>query len=252
MTTPVTLLQQAIGLATEVELSIKSPPTPLRRVAFGTIVRARRSAEAVGLLGEEYSYEAQVIVRSLLELYFNYAWIRLRNANSRASRFLKFHTLEKLTIMSDYPPEWKLGSYHSKVRQLEHDRAKLRHLFRRKDKNGRLYWAKSWAQVESLEARISQVQRASGASSEDRFMYALYRWFSSAAHGGPQSFADVLSVEKTRVRARMTAEMSNGRSMKSAASVLLVITAAAIADTSVSTDLAVRVRGVFEELKSIA
>lgn len=252
MNNPATILQRAIALALELEESIGQHFTPLSRVAFGTTVRARRSAEAVCRLGDEYSYEAQLLVRSLLELYFNYAWIRLRHSKSRASRFLKFHTIEKLTILADYPPEWRQPSYQAKVQQLKRDRAALRHLFRRKDKNGRRFWAKSWAQVESLEARIRDVQRASGGSGEDRFMYALYRWFSSVAHGGPQSFADVLAVSNGSARSRTTAEMGSGRSMNAAAAVLLVVLAAAIADTSASSDLAGRVQSLFEEVKSIA
>jgi hypothetical protein len=81
-------------------------------------------------------------------------------------------------------------------------------------------------------------------------MYSLYRWFSSVAHGGPQSFADVLTVEETRLRARTNVEMASGQSMKSAAIVLLAVTAAAIADTSASADLGLRVRSAFYQVKA--
>ena len=68
----------------------------------------------------------------------------------------------------------------------------LRDHFRISNKEGKLKWARSWASAPSVEARLHEVQAAQNPSGPDSFLYALYSWFSSAVHGGPNSLSDML------------------------------------------------------------
>lgn len=247
-------LEDALELAQQVEAAV-APLTATRALpqfAFGTLVRTRRVAGALKRLGGEYGFEGRVLVRSLLELYFNYEWVHLKHTERRANRFLRFHPLEKLIVMADFPPESCGADYLQKVKRLRRDRAKVRYLFRRKGKQGKLYWERSWAEVNSIEVRMMQVQSVhlGQAQAADRFMYMLFRWFSGVAHGSPQSFAEVLKRTAGGVCARTSEELYTDTSLSAATIALLVVLKRAARDLGVSPELIDRIDGTWESYKS--
>ncbi|MGH7628849.1 MAG: DUF5677 domain-containing protein [Gemmatimonadales bacterium] len=121
---------------------------PLRRVCYGTLVRSRRLAEAAHALAPHWTYEGRVLFRTMIELYFNYSWIRL-GPQRRANRFIKFVYLERLRIAAQYPDDEPSGDYAEAVRKLRQHRSQLRYLFRIQDKHGKRRWATDWADVTS-------------------------------------------------------------------------------------------------------
>ena len=122
----------------------------------------------------------------MLEVQVNYSWIRLKNTHSRANRFVKYLPLQQLQIMEKLPPDWRHPTYAQEVRELRAERSRVRHLFRkRSQKTGNLYWEGSWASVSSFENRLQEVlkEQQPGVEPPDTFLYAIYRWTSSAVHG---------------------------------------------------------------------
>ena len=204
----------------------------LATVAYTHLLRARRLAAAVAALGPGYGYEGRVLVRALMESYFNYAWIRLEDSEVRAERYLQFHVLEKLTVMADYPSELRGPGYELKMAQLRRDRLTLRHLFQYKDRTGKFCWAKSWASVGSFDGRLAQVQAAEtpGCAPADRFMYMLYRWFSGVAHGSPQSVAELLRASPGGLEPKSDGELRTLTSMQGAAITLFSTAVLAVRD----------------------
>jgi hypothetical protein len=226
------LLTTSVRLAHQIESAVDdSGITPISLVSFGTLVRMRRNAEAVLRLGANHSYESRVIVRSMLEMYFNLAWIHVEDHEVRARRFLEYHTLEKLSILRRYPESMRSPQYPAKVRQLEEDRDKLSH-FRIRNRQGQLTWAKSWATVTSVEGRIAQVQESSSqkGSPRDDFMYLLYQWFSGVVHGSPQSIAEVLDRSEGHLKSKDLHDLADDRSITGAALSLILVMKIAISD----------------------
>lgn len=204
-------------------------------VGFGFLVRNRRLAQAVSQLSSQYSYEKRILIRSMVEIHITYAWIRLKNRESRANRFIKFAPLEKLKILKDLEPSGLMtqDEYRSKLREYINRRAKVRHLFRSRIKRGKnkgkLKWDRNWASGASLESMLEEVL-SSETGKYDSFLYALYRWFSSTVHGGPTSFEDVLEPDRP-LRAKQHPE-SNPTSHLVGAFVVLLATIEALAKSS--------------------
>ena len=158
---------------------------PAGAVAYMTLVAQRRFGEAVAILGQGGAYEARVILRSMLEHYFNLAWILLRSPHRRANRFLKFLALERLRVLESLSPE-EQKDYRANIQRLRKRRIRYRRLFRKTDvKSGKRYWEKSWAGSMSFEARVLEVStvETKGSFSKKPFMYTMYRWFSASTHG---------------------------------------------------------------------
>jgi hypothetical protein len=171
----------------------------------------------------------------MVEIHINYAWIRLKNREFRANRFIKFKPLERFRILKDLKPCGLMGAneYLAKFKELRSRRAKVRHLFRnriiRGKNQGKLQWDRTWASVASLESRLEEVL-TSETGKYDSFLYALYRWFSSTVHGGPTSFDDVLEPDSP-LRAKLQPE-SNPASHLVGAFVVLIATIKALAESS--------------------
>ena len=196
---PGSLLKQAIRTAKKLEeaASAKTLRKPLQVVGFGFLTRNRRMAVAIARLGRNSAYESRLLLRSMLEIKINYAWIRLTNKHSRAVRFYQFWPLERLKLLANTSTLFKDADYAQKKRALVVERRKVRHLFRFRDSKGKMQWAKSWASVSSVEARLVEVQKKEKpGASPDPFLYGLYVSFSSATHGSPNSIAEVLKVEE--------------------------------------------------------
>jgi hypothetical protein len=142
----------------------------------------------------------------MVEIHINYAWIRFKNREFRANRFIKFGPLQQLRILEDLEPSGLMyrDDYCAKLKEFRRKRAKVRHLFRNVNNRGKLKWDRTWASVASLESRLEEVLK-SQTGKYDSFLYALYRWFSSAVHGGPTSLDDVLEPDRP-LRAKLQPE----------------------------------------------
>jgi hypothetical protein len=190
----------------ERRLTLGQQKRPLQKAAYGSLVRLRRLGEAIAALPPTQAYEGRILIRAMLEIYFNYAWMRLKQPHGRATRFLRFLAIERLKFLQSVQqsPDLNLPSLRAAIRAAKYERTRLRHLFRVTDAKGRRLWAKDWAGGLSVEARFHQVLTASAAErgSWDPFLYTLYRWFSGAAHGGPQSFSEVLEPSHFGLRPR--------------------------------------------------
>lgn len=162
-------------------------------------MRNRRLAAAISRLGQPWAYESAILLRTMLEIKINYSWIRLRNSHSRARRFCRFWPLERLRLLEKAASIFRADDYDDRKRMLEQRRRKVRRLFRLRDGTGKMRWARSWAQVESVEARLAEVQKQQNPTGPDLFQYALYVALSSVVHGGPSSLEQVLSVHHRRL-----------------------------------------------------
>ena len=152
-------------------------------------------------LGDRSAYESRILLRSMLEIQINYAWIRLRDSHSRAIRFHKFWPIERLRLLEKAGTIFRPPDYDQRRQALEAERRKVRHLFRFRDKKGKMQWAQSWAAVSSVEARLAEVLRKEKPETQpDLFMYGMFISFSSATHGSPNSLAEVLRVDGGRLR----------------------------------------------------
>lgn len=191
------LVKQSIRF--EVKVSSAQQLNPIQKIAYGTLVRVRRLAEVVSQVGPERAYESRILVRAMLELYFNYAWMRLRSPQRRANRFLKFLALEHLKIQRELArsPDLNTPALRQAIKASVAERAKSRNLFRIADPKGNRRWAKDWAGGATFETRVGDVLSHTMPERQfDPFLYTLYRIFSSAVHGGPQSFVDSLTLTR--------------------------------------------------------
>lgn len=230
-------IYRSIALSKRLE-SITGPKANRKKnilVGFGFLVRNRRLAQAVSQLSNQYAYEKRILIRSMVEIHITYAWIRLRNTENRANRFIKFIPLEKLKILKDLKASGLITSdeYRIKLREYINRRTKVRHLFRnqinRGKNKGKLKWDGNWASGASLESMLEEVLK-SETGKYDSFLYTLYRWFSSTVHGGPISLDDVLEPDRP-LRAKQHPE-SNPTSHLKGAFVVLLATIEALAKSS--------------------
>lgn len=167
---------------------------PFGWMAFGSLIRGRRLARAILQLAGESSYESRLQLRALLEVYYNYSWIRLR-PKRRANRYYKWGALELLRLAPELPAEQLDARAKEAVASLTRRRAKYRHLFRVRDKNGKLRWVSDWAD-RSFAARIREVEVGKGGltRSHDDFTYVVYRWLCGTSHGSPSAYWDMMEA----------------------------------------------------------
>ena len=192
-------LRRSISLARELEdhVSLAVQRKEITLLGYGFVVRNRRLASAILRLGEQWAYEGRMLLRSMIEIYINYAWMRLK-PQSRARRFTRFEPLERLQILQDMGSGFDEELLQAALSRFRKERTTTRHLFRYADRKRKRRWATSWAHPYSFEARLVEVQKHLG--SRDRFLYGWYRWTSSTTHGGPTSLTAVL--QRTLVGAR--------------------------------------------------
>jgi len=226
-------LRRSITLAERLEV-IASPLAAQRKgilVGFGFLVRNRQLGQAILQLGNRHAYEKRILIRTMVEIHINYAWIRLKNGEFRANRFIKFGPIEQLKTLEDLELSGLMhrNDYTAKLKEFRRKRAKVRYLFRHLTSKGKPKWDRAWASVTSLESRLEEVLK-SQTGKYDSFLYALYRLFSSAVHGGPTSLNDVLEPD-IPLRAKPKPE-SNPASHLGAASVILIATMVALAESS--------------------
>lgn len=220
---PKAFLSLAIRTAQVVENAAvdKRLRAPLPVTGFGMLVRNRRLASAIARLSRSHAYEARIFMRSMLETLCNYAWIRLRKARYRARRFHCFWPLEQLKLLQKMVTVLKTDQYDALVRRYEGERRNVRHLFRYRDKNGKMQWARSWAAVDSVEARFAEIlKKEKPRVPVDPFLYGMFISFSTATHGGPSSINDLLRLENDRLVAKPQPESNPSVHLQGAASLL--------------------------------
>ncbi len=229
---PLIVLRRGIRLARRVESLAPDAEVrkPIGMVAFGFTVRNRRLATAIERLGLNCAYEGRMLLRSMIEILINYAWIRLRKPHSRALRYIAYHPLERLNVHRLMRETLEPEMLKESQRYLEEQRRRVRHLFRFRDKNGKMQWARSWASVSSLEARLQEVKADGNPSQSDPFLYGLYAWISSAVHGGPHSLDEVLTSRDQRIVAKEQPEQDPTAQIKAAATTLAFTLRAAVDD----------------------
>jgi hypothetical protein len=194
-------------------------------LGLGFLIRQRRLAEAILQLGTIHAYEGRMLLRSMIEILINHAWIGIAKGHSRARRFIRFEPLERQRIFRDVAavyPKQAAGV----LARFAKEQIRVRHLFNRKDpKTGKHSWAKSWASKSSLRDRLVDVLDHEAAKSKkprsDVFMYGVYAWTSSAVHGGPLSISDMLYPAPGGWRVRRQPE-SNPRAQMLGAATFLV------------------------------
>jgi hypothetical protein len=148
----------------------------------------------------------------MTEILINLAWIRVGKGRSRALRFLRFEPLERRAIAEDINTTHERDTAAELQAKYDKQRAELRHLFRIRDRNKKLTWAKHWAVVPSLRDRFIEAKaeeaRQLRRPNPDMFMYGFYRWASSTVHGGPLSLFETLGDVGGRIRARRQPELN--------------------------------------------
>jgi hypothetical protein len=113
-----------------------------------------------------------------------------------------YWSIERLKLLEKASTFFRSADYNERRRALEVERRKVRHLFRSRDRHGRMRWAASWAHVSSVEARLNEVEQAGRPGNPDLFLYGLYVSFSSAVHASPNSLNEVLTVANGRLTAK--------------------------------------------------
>ena len=188
--------------------------------------------EAMRPLSPAWLYEGRLLLRGSFELCFNYSWIRLQPVR-RANRFMRFQVLEELNILREWPPELKTAKFKAEYRRLIQRRSELRHLFRRRNRQGKLEWARDWA-GRSLEARIREIEKRKPHDQITDVAYGLYRWLSSGAHGGPQSLGAVLSPTRFGLRPKSQPELTQAPVLTAMGTLLLGVLSHAARDLNFS------------------
>lgn len=205
---PKSLLDSTINVARRLEQAASQAGSreALHIVGHGLLVRSRRLAQSIRRLGPRHAYEAGILLRSMIEIKINYAWIRLRHRNSRARRFVRFWPIERLKLLEMFAPEMPQDEVAQKRRTFIHERHRARHLFRTRDKKGKLHWAKSWASAPSVEQRLKEVAATEQPDNPDFFLYTLYASLSAAVHGSPGSVEQMLHVVDGQLVAKVQPE----------------------------------------------
>lgn len=224
---------------------------PIRKVACGFLVRNRRLAVAVERLGEGCAYEGRMLLRTMLEIVINYAWIRLRRKHSRAVRFLSYRPLELLKVHAQMRATFSQAEFEQMQRKLESQRRRVRHLFRLRDKQGKMQWASSWAKVSSVEARYREVRSVETPGQPDPFLYGLYAWISSAVHGGPNSLNEVVAKRRGSSVAARQPERNPAAQFTGAAAALAYTVEAAVEDLGLKRLLASQVEAYSNAVKAL-
>ena len=215
-------LRRCIALAEllEDQIGSTSPYKKSTIVGFGFLVQLRRLAEAVLELGKDHAYESRILLRSMIEIHFNHKWILFSAKERRANRFMKFEVLERLKISNSLSESMDPNEYAARSKKLKAMCAKVRHLFRLRNKKGKLVWAESWASVTSFEGRLMKVLNKPKTKKPDKFLYGLYRFFSSTVHGGPMSMSQVLESSPT-IRAKLQPESEPEKQIRGAFLILI-------------------------------
>ena len=191
-------------------------------VAYGTLVRQRRLAEAVMALGRHSSFESQILLRSMVEIHFNSEWLLGRGRRLRAKRYILFHPLEQLSVFDRVEGRRADKARVALRRRMVAKRSKVRYLFRNRGSDGKLHWDRSWARLMSFEARMQEVLRRRKAKdpTDAQFFYGIYSWFSSAVHGGPLAMRSALKFSGNQPLPKAQPELDPRANLAAALTIL--------------------------------
>jgi hypothetical protein len=168
--------------------------------------------QAIDRLGTRFAYEAGILLRTILEIRINYAWIRLSQPHSRSVRFFSYWSIERLRLLEKASTFFRPDDFAQRKTALEAERRKVRHLFRRRDKRGKMRWEAHWAKTPSIETRLSEVQKAvTRLEDPDLFLYGVYAYLSSAVHGSPNSINHILQISDGRLVSKVQPEIDPQR-----------------------------------------
>jgi len=155
-------------------------------------------------LGHRGSFEAKILLRSMVEIHFNSEWLLGRGRRLRAKRYILFHSLEKLNVFDRVEGRRADKEGIALRKRMVAARSKVRHLFRNRGTDGKLHWDRSWAKRLSFEARMHEVlkRRKAKDPTDAQFFYGIYSWFSGAVHGSPLAMRSVLQFSRNQPRPR--------------------------------------------------
>lgn len=250
--TPPQRLKHAIRVARKLERELcAKKPTNKTFVGLGMLVRNRRIAEAILALGERHAYEGRMLLRSMIEIQINWSWIRHGRGHSRALRFMRFDPIERKQITQDIQSVLPKSRAVKSLSKLSAERSATRHLFRRRSgKSGKLIWDAHWASLPSLRDRYVALRKAEGADPSDTFIYGLYRWASSAVHGGPVSLSEVVHVPRSRPVPMRQPERNPTAQISAAASTLAAMVTQLASDARLVRRLGTDLSGLVAEMRS--
>lgn len=102
---PEKLLKRTIRLARKLEKLGSQPSSKklVTTVGYGFLVRARRLAMALETIPAQCAYEALILVRTMLEIFYDYSWIRLRRKHYRSVRFIRYQPIDMLKTLDVMP-----------------------------------------------------------------------------------------------------------------------------------------------------
>jgi len=130
----------------------------------------------------------------MLEIFFDYRWIRIKHKHSRAVRFLRYQPIDMLKCFDKLPSSFTPDQRRGIRTRLKAERSKARHLFRVRDRNNKLRWAASWAYpVSSVASRMHELRSSPGTTPQDNYWHGIYSWMSWVVHATPQSVNQVVS-----------------------------------------------------------
>jgi hypothetical protein len=227
----VPLLKNVVALAIKLEglIAARKSRRPLLIVGHGYLVRNRRLSQAIARLNGSHAYEARVLLRTMVEIQINYAWIRLRNTYSRSLRFVKFISLERLRLLEKVEADLEPDDFKRMRKRYVSERASVRHLFRYRDKEGKRRWAASWASVNSVESRLREVVKKERPENPDTFLYTMYSDLSATVHGSPGSLDEIFEVSDGGLKTKVQPDLSHPRGHHFGALVILWWTIEALA-----------------------
>lgn len=230
-------LRRSISLAKKLESHIGNISCPRKStiVGFAVLLQMRRLSQSILLLGKNNAYEGRILLRSMIEYHFNYKWILLANKERRANRFLRFHPLEQYKIHEMLSGSHDPVDYHAKSKELKSRRRKVRHLFRRRNRKGRLTWDLSWATKSSFKDRLMEVLNSENKNS-DEFLYGLYRLTSSTVHGGPMSIFQIIK-DRLPLCAKKQPEFEPENQIKGAFLILVATIRTLVEEVAMANDL---------------
>lgn len=225
----VELLKDVIDIASQLEYDFPAVrlQLPIGIVGFGSLVRLHRLARLMLQIPEEFAYESLALIRCMVEVQVNLSWIRRDKLGDRASRFLAFEPLERLITLKEIPEMIPPGEALETVAKLEAQREAVRSLFAKQGSGSETLWAKTWASVPNLRARLDEIMKAEG-NSKVPFTYVLYRWASTIVHGGPMSIVSILQSHRGNPVPR-SQPLSDPTSVYAAAALSLLMTCSDVA-----------------------
>jgi len=166
-------------------------------VTYASLVQTRRLAEAIDRLDEELEQEGLILARTMLEVWTNLRWIRLRDSHNRARRFLQYEPVEAHLTRERLPTEERSLSPVLE-RRAKRDLARVRHLFRRRGR-----WAHSWASSGTLRRRLADIEEADRRmplADERTTLHFVYGVLCAPTHGSPRALGFGLRLSRLGLR----------------------------------------------------